>query len=513
MASSAPPPHRATAGRDPATVRQPAEDRAGYYRQLRDTVAGTFLPELTSATAIDAAALVDRILAEFIVEEEWSDVLSQEFGAEFGALLGTTNAEEGATTTARFHDLRKQAAELVASEGTSDDASERARCRQLVDIEHRFLERVDELRRGVLAEALRTSDGASGAHCSMTPEELTAYLRSTLADSPDVAVTAMEVVPGGRSKETILVTVTGTNELPPDVIVRKDRPVGLLQTRAADEFAVLRAVHARGVPVPEPFFAGAVPSGRVGEGDDGGVEAGGVTLLVMAKVPGMKAGEYFPDLAAPTEHQREIGRQLAAALARLHSVPLEDLATTSLDLTVTVTEASLRTAVEGMSARIASLSGPPIVAVPMARQWLLEHAVDVAPAGRLCLLQGDVGLHNLLVEDGRVTALVDWEAATIGPPARELAAAWPAATALMEWDEFVDAYSAAGGPREATDPDAVAYYRVFFALGACMTSRMGGDMFRTGAKRDLVTAHSAIDAHFRAQRNLARALEHAIGEG
>ncbi len=138
----------------------------------------------------------------------------------------------------------------------------------------------------------------------------------------------------------------------------------------------------------------------------------------MARVPGAKAGEYFPDLAAPTEHQSDIGRQLAAALARLHSVPLEDLAATSLDLTASVTEASLHTAVEGMAARITSLSGPPIVAVPMARQWLLEHVHDVVPAGRLCLLQGDVGLHNLLVEDGRVTALVDWEAATIGPPAR-----------------------------------------------------------------------------------------------
>ncbi len=64
-------------------MRQPPEDRAQYYRQLRATVATVFLPELTSATAVDAAALVDRILAEFIVEEEWADALSNEYGAEF----------------------------------------------------------------------------------------------------------------------------------------------------------------------------------------------------------------------------------------------------------------------------------------------------------------------------------------------------------------------------------------------------------------------------------------------
>ena len=159
------------------------------------------------------------------------------------------------------------------------------------------------------------------------------------------------------------------------------------------------------------------------------------------------------------------------------------------------------------------LKGPPIVSVPLARQWLLDHIDDVVPTERRCLLQGDVGLHNVLVENGRVTALVDWEAATIGPPARELAAVWPAATALMSWRAFVDAYRAAGGPPEATDPAAVAFYRIFFALGACMTSRAGGDLFRTGAKRDLVAAHSGLDAHFRAQRNLARALEEALERG
>ena len=68
-------------------MRQPADDRALYLRQLRATVATIFLPELTSATAVDAAGLVDRILVEYIVEDEWAETLSQEFGAEFEALL------------------------------------------------------------------------------------------------------------------------------------------------------------------------------------------------------------------------------------------------------------------------------------------------------------------------------------------------------------------------------------------------------------------------------------------
>jgi hypothetical protein len=79
----------------------------------------------------------------------------------------------------------------------------------------------------------------------------------------------------------------------------------------------------------------------------------------------------------------------------------------------------------------------------------------------------------------------------------------------MGWPAFAAAYCAAGGSSAATDQWAVTYYRVFFGLGACMSSRTGGDLFRTGAKRDLLTAHSGLDAHFRAQRNLVRALADA----
>ena len=495
-------------------MRQPADDRALYYRQLRETIATVFAPELTSAAAKDAVGLVDRILAEFIVEEEWAPALSQEFGAEFESLLDEDDVvgdrpSSGAVTPERFVELRRLAADIVADGAGSANPVERSHCRQLVDVERRFLERVDELRRAVLDEEPTPDAGASSTESSVTSEELAAYLRRRLPDSPELRVIRLDVVPGGRSKETLLVSLAGTIELPAEVIVRKDRPVGLLETRASDEFAILRAVYDHGgIPVARPFFADEAENlsddGVGGGGGDGG------TLLVMERVRGEKAGEYFPDLAAPpAEHRRAIGTQLATALAHLHAVPLDALAGTGLDVHASVSEESLSAAVNGMAARIGDLTGPPIAAVPLARQWLLDHIDDVVPSGPLCLLQGDFGLHNTLVEADRVTALVDWEAATIGPPAREMAAAWPAATALMGWPDFVAAYRQAGGSSEATDERAVTYYRVFFGLGACMSSRTGGHLFRTGDRRDLLTADSGLDAHFRAQRNLARALADA----
>src|ERR1700677_3490244 len=443
-------------------MRQPADDRALYYRQLRDTITTVFAPELTSAAAKDAAGLVDRILAEFIVEEEWAPALSEEFGAEFETLLDEDDVvgdtpSSGAVTPERFVELRRLAADIVADGTGSANPAERSHCRQLVDVERRFLERVDDLRQAVLDEE-PTDAAASPTECSVTSDELAAYLRRRFPESPELRVTRLDMVPGGRSKETLLVSLAGTTELPAEGIVRKDRPVGLLETRASDEFAILRAVYDQGgIPVARPLFADDAKNlSGDGVGDDDG------TLLVMGRVQGEKAGEYFPDLAAPPpEHRRAIGTQLATALAHLHSVPLDALAGTGLDVHASVSDTSLSTAVNGMAARIGDLTGPPIAAVPLARQWLLDHIDDVVPSGPLCLLQGDFGLHNTLVEGDRVTALVDWEAATIGPPARELAAAWPAATALVDWPAFVAAYRQAGGATEATDDRAVTFYRVF----------------------------------------------------
>lgn len=67
-------------------------------------------------------------------------------------------------------------------------------------------------------------------------------------------------------------------------------------------------------------------------------------------------------------------------------------------------------------------------------------------------LHGDFCAGNVLVHDGRITAVVDWDEALLGPPERELAwAAWEWGDCLHTGDlgpalAFVDAYRAAGGP-------------------------------------------------------------------
>ena len=492
-------------------MRLSEQDRALYLRQIRQTLRTVVVPELTSAEAVDSAALIDRILVQCIVEAEGTADLSTEFGPALAALLEPGPGADPAAprdgsgsivSPARFEELRIRAAAVVATEAASPEEADRPRSRALVEVEGAVIERVEELRILEFDRVPGGDDGPVPERCSFTGAQLTAYLRRRLAHSPGVTVGSLTLIPGGRSKETVLASLTGTDELPAEVIVRKDRPVGLLQTRAAEEYAVIRAVHdCGGVPVPEPYLA------EAGEGH----ELGGGTFLVMERVAGHKAGEFFPDLAAPSRHRRALGLHLAATLARLHALPLDRLADTGLDADgAAVTEASVTGMVEAIVGRIDELTGPPFAPVYLARRWLLDHIADVVPAPRVCLLQGDFGFHNMLVDGDRITALVDWEAATVGPPARELAAAWSAATSLMDGDEFLAAYIAAGGRLEDTDRRAINFYRLVLQLGGYMTSRSGGHLFRSGDKRDLLTAHSGLDSNFRCARNLSRALADAL---
>jgi aminoglycoside phosphotransferase (APT) family kinase protein len=70
---------------------------------------------------------------------------------------------------------------------------------------------------------------------------------------------------------------------------------------------------------------------------------------------------------------------------------------------------------------------------------------------RICVVHTDVGLHNLLVEDGRIRALLDWEFARVGDPADDLGYARPHVEKLLPWGDFLAEYAAHGGPeyREA----------------------------------------------------------------
>jgi aminoglycoside phosphotransferase (APT) family kinase protein len=66
----------------------------------------------------------------------------------------------------------------------------------------------------------------------------------------------------------------------------------------------------------------------------------------------------------------------------------------------------------------ATVTAPRLGDLGPLRTWLLDH---LPPDGEHCIVHGDYGFHNLLVDRARVTAVLDWELATVGDPLADLA--------------------------------------------------------------------------------------------
>lgn len=77
-------------------------------------------------------------------------------------------------------------------------------------------------------------------------------------------------------------------------------------------------------------------------------------------------------------------------------------------------------------------------------------------------LHGDVYQGNVLIRDGHIVALVDWDEIFLGPPEQELAWAageWGSVRETLDLAaamRFVDTYRAAGGPADRIGPDELA---------------------------------------------------------
>jgi aminoglycoside phosphotransferase (APT) family kinase protein len=237
-------------------------------------------------------------------------------------------------------------------------------------------------------------------------ERLTAWL------STDVTVHRLAE---GHSNLTYVVVAAGR-----ELILRRP-PAGPLLPTAHDvvrEYRVLDLLARSDVPVRVP------PVVAVCEDDT----VLGAPFYLMDRAVGVVIRDALPawlDASA----QRELGLDVAAALAEIHRVPVAPFVAAGLGREGGYLERQLRRWAgqrEGIEAAV-SAAGGQARALPdydAVRDWLRGHLPDEQESS---VVHGDYKLDNVVVSGGnepgsvaRVGAVVDWEMATIGDPRADL---------------------------------------------------------------------------------------------
>ena len=304
---------------------------------------------------------------------------------------------------------------------------------------------------------------------------LEAYLRQHTG-APDLAITAFRPILGGRSRQTALFSVSGASGLPADLVVQRSLPgltPGPSFVGEEGQFALLDALHKAGLKVPRPFVL------------ETGAEALGAAFIVTDRSPGKPSQ---PDYWSKVEPE-SVAIDLAHQMALLHAQPYEALAPKLAKSRERFDRDGWLEELEGFATRWHALSHWPSISISAAIAWMRAN-VDALDERR-SLVHNDMIFHNILAEDGRITAILDWEQTGVGHPGEDLGYAYPSVSMATDWSRFMAAYAEAGGPP-------VTQRQIdYFALRACLRMLLlvlegGRDGFETrGADGVLVASAGA----------------------
>ncbi len=271
----------------------------------------------------------------------------------------------------------------------------------------------------------------------MNTEAVTAILH----DHVDPGLEALTVTRGtvGNSQETWFVEAQAESGEVRELVLRKSAPAGVLAwTDREQEFAVLRALSGRGLPVPEALALGVDER----------------PFIVMERLPGSPPGRLEPD------ERTLLGRELGTSLARLHALDPHELGLAADGTRAAATLAQ----VHDYRARYEAARPAPVPLLGALLAWAEQNVPK--DDGHPVVLWGDPGAHNLLVSDGRISALLDWELTHVGDPLDDLGAAVWSCLGSFEPEDVVAGYEEVAGP---VDPKRLSY---FLALASATRSVM-----------------------------------------
>lgn len=256
-------------------------------------------------------------------------------------------------------------------------------------------------------------------------ELLRAFLTGPAAGLGDVRIGALRRAGSGSSSENWLFEAEWSEageRRRSELVLRRAPANEIVVTTREAEFDLLRALGRSSLPVPRAMWMDR--DGRFLERPAMIVERRPGTddrFLLMKR----NAGRLDP------ETRLSLARQMVDLLAELHGLDRQRL---DLPVSIRATEReSLAAAIDRAARESLAQEVEPSVELRLAEWWLRDNRP--APPARKVLVHGDFRPANVLVSDGRITALLDWELAFVGDPLADLG--WYLAPTYRD-EHFID---------------------------------------------------------------------------
>ena len=289
------------------------------------------------------------------------------------------------------------------------------------------------------------------------------------AGAESVTVEDGNLLTGGAIQENRALTVTihgGEYDGTHDLVLRAEAAATIAESRPLEQqFNLLKAAEAAGVTVPAPlWYCG-----------DAGVA--GKPFYLMRRIAGEALGIRITRLGP----QPGLAKTLAQELARIHTI---SPSRPGLEFLQPVSSSPALDAVALYRAYLDEMPEPhPVL------EWTLRWLENNAPAaGETVLSHRDFRTGNYMVDDGKLTGVLDWEFAGLGDPHEDVAwfcaRCWRfssprlEAGGIAERNTFQRAYEQASG--RSLDPVQIKYWEAMahvrwavIALQQAMRHRSG----------------------------------------
>jgi aminoglycoside phosphotransferase (APT) family kinase protein len=287
--------------------------------------------------------------------------------------------------------------------------------------------------------------------------DLDAYLRHNMPEAEDLRIDNLMPASGGVSREhynfDLCWTEKGQSHQQELILIRNsDRPA---QTDRGKEFRLLRALVDTPVPVPKVHWCD----------EDGGWLSR--PFIIMERVGGSVTPPFTPIYPGAPELRREMMEQFVDILCDLHAFDWHNLDAGTLDIPTGEVSEFAADALNSLE-QVLRFTGvtelDPVIGEAITR---LSNSTPLTD--RLVLCHGDYKPDNILHENGKILAIVDWERAAISDPMHDLAYTCVAhlrveglASGLAPAEQIIERYQGKSGKK--VEPVAVFFWQIHLLL-------------------------------------------------